>query len=97
MIHINKSNGKHELLTSEQVKEKYPQLHEAINLPAPFKEYADKLKEIRKAKNITLREMAMHIGISAVKLSEVEQGYVPATQRIVESYHTITPIKEACK
>ena len=94
MIHINRGDGKHEWLTTEQVKEKYPLLDAAINRPAPFKEFANKLKEIRKAKNITLREMAMHLNMSASALSGIEQGHIVATQKVVDEYHTVTAIKE---
>lgn len=78
MIHIHTADGKHEWLTQEELASKYPDMHARINRPRPFEEDGKRLKYKRMDADMSLRETAKQIGISATTLSEIELGFIEA-------------------
>jgi len=88
VVHINRGNKPHEFLTDEQFKERYPKLWDRLQ-PGLWESEGKKLREIRKSKSITLREMAKRLNINPSDLSDIEFGRVKAPDDLKSKYLTI--------
>jgi len=78
MIHINKGDEPHIMLTREEAEEKHPDFFKRMNRPTPFKAQGKTLFDIRVTKDgyLNMRDMAKAIGIDVVELSESERGII---------------------
>lgn len=84
MIHVNRGDGTHEWLTSEEFRQRYPNAE--LNAPRPYAEKNRPLKEKRIVCDMSLRETAKLMGVTASHLSSIETGKIPAPTDIEQAY-----------
>lgn len=83
MIHINTGNNssKHEWLTDEEFKERFPDLHKTLNEPV----VDDLLRKTRIKKRVMLKDIVKATGLERDVLSKIEQGKVK-DQKLIDIY-----------
>lgn len=89
MIHLDFTDGTSAWLTSEQLAEKYPELHAYINQPKPYADQGKQLRDMRVEMNISLREMSKRLGIKASELCKFERGIIRPTEDMKRDYELI--------
>jgi hypothetical protein len=87
MIHISSRSG-HEMLTEEEFKERHPALAAALSVPAPYKEHGDQMKQLRKAADVTIMDLAKACGWRLEFTSGLETGRYEPTQEQIDLYQT---------
>ena len=88
MIHINRGDGLHEMLTDEEFQMRYPEVYANLRRPAPHEQFGRILSRARQDANISVRELAKKLGIRASELSDIDHGRVEISSELSERYLT---------
>ena len=94
MIHIQRQDGKHEWISHEECKKKYPDLYAAIMAPHPDPEPGRDLERMRAEAGVTLREMSARVGLSIGELRDIERGRAKPTLEVFEGYEELSGKQE---
>lgn len=86
MLHINSSNKKHEWVTEKELQEKYVEVYQHLHKSRPHEAVGNTLRRNRMDKGITLRELARFGDTTPSHLSDVEVGYIEATDADLAIY-----------
>jgi hypothetical protein len=83
MIHLNTGDdsSKHEWVTEEEFKKRFPDLHKSLNEPVDN----DLLRKTRIKKRVMLKDMVKATGLERDVLSGIEQGIVN-DQKLIDIY-----------
>ena len=86
MIHINRGDGKHEILTDAEARLRYP----GIFRPSAgvWLAIGGPMKESRNAAGMTVREMAKALNVKMSVVSAIETGDICPTRETVGKWET---------
>lgn len=74
MIHINRGDGQHEMLTDEEYQMRYPEAYARANRVRPWEAVGRSLSQVRKDADLSIRELAKRLDMRASELSDLELG-----------------------
>jgi ribosome-binding protein aMBF1 (putative translation factor) len=94
MIHINRGDGNHELLSDDEFQSRYPEAYTNLKRPAPFEQFGKIMSRYRKDADISLRELAKKLDVRPSELSAIELGRVEITDALHARY--LMAVTEYC-
>lgn len=89
MIHINRGDCGHEMLTDAEFQMRYPEAYANMNQETPFASVGRLLRMSRCDADISLREMAKALGLSGTDYSDIERGRVDIPDKMITRFYQV--------
>ena len=87
MIHINRGDGQHEMLTDEEFQMRYPEAYANSHRARPWEAVGRAMSQNRKDADLSIRELAKRLDMRASELSDLELGRAEPSDEFMTRYY----------